>query len=531
MLSIFVHILFLVFLLAGWGCSGLKDQNGKVLTMSSLIIEPPEQSKYLPHGQDETVIRAGPHLKGFLPYHRRLAAGAPSPSLVHCPDSAVDGVSSGENEIALVGTYTGWLGRDNMGDEIVADIFFDLLLARVITEVKARGHRACISVIRACPQLARQGSRGCSLDNSSLCDFAVLGGGSTVYVDYCKHIAGAIGAMKPIVLFGSGHQSGLRKKSTTDKYMSLLCSGRLLGGVRGSYTQAYLKRYGGACNRTRIIRDSALLAESLYPEGRTNFCSTLKGMIEDKRHIIVATLKNSQRCLAVHNATLRSLVDSGRYAIVLQAVDRESHEAALEFAGKFNSVPAPAEGHPLIVHEEYQDWAAIQDLYRHASAAFSSRLHSGVLSLAVGRPALYYAKNSKYLDLMGSINQRPMLVNPTSFENKKQGASDSTVDELGRYLAGRLAEAIRGSEGVSARLVKVQKEMLGDYERTMAELFQELEALDPDRFRSVLCCRNIRVARGAVLNARKNQVLLEIKCLNQKESEESRGDDQICLEQ
>jgi hypothetical protein len=32
---------------------------------------------------------------------------------------------------ALLGMYTGWIGRDNLGDEVVADIFFDLLVEAV----------------------------------------------------------------------------------------------------------------------------------------------------------------------------------------------------------------------------------------------------------------------------------------------------------------------------------------------------------------------------------------------------------------
>jgi hypothetical protein len=32
---------------------------------------------------------------------------------------------------ALLGIYTGWIGRDNLGDEVVADIFFDLLVEAV----------------------------------------------------------------------------------------------------------------------------------------------------------------------------------------------------------------------------------------------------------------------------------------------------------------------------------------------------------------------------------------------------------------
>ena len=291
-----------------WICSSLKDQNGKVLEILSLIIEPPDSSLYLPNAKDsDEVIRGGPHLKGFLPYHKRLASTVSTTG----PTMQCNGDKGAQlivDQGILVGTYAGWLGRDNMGDEIVSDLFFDLLVARIIKEVKSRKLPTCVSISRARSGLSAQGSRGCTLENSSSCDFAVLGGGSTVYVDYVKHISGAIRASKPILLFGSGHQSGLRKKSTTDKYMNLLCTRSLLGGVRGSYTQAYLKRYG--CNITRIVRDSALLAQRVYPEGRTILRPQLKELIggAKPRHLIVATLKSSPRCLSVYNSTLRPLV-------------------------------------------------------------------------------------------------------------------------------------------------------------------------------------------------------------------------------
>ena len=61
---------------------------------------------------------------------------------------------------------------------------------------------------------------------------------------------------------------------------------------------------------------------------------------------------------------------------------------------------------------QYHDWAAILDLYRHASVSLNSRLHSGVLSLAAPRPTVYLANNIKYLDLMSSINMSAQLIDP-----------------------------------------------------------------------------------------------------------------------
>lgn len=61
---------------------------------------------------------------------------------------------------------------------------------------------------------------------------------------------------------------------------------------------------------------------------------------------------------------------------------------------------------------QYHDWAAILDLYRHASVSLNSRLHSGVLGLAAPSPSLYLANNVKYLDLMSSISLADLLFDP-----------------------------------------------------------------------------------------------------------------------
>ena len=58
-----------------------------------------------------------------------------------------------------------------------------------------------------------------------------------MYVDYIKRLSGVLTSGKPVLLFGSGYQSGLRKKSTSEKYLNMLCKGKLLGGVRGHYTK------------------------------------------------------------------------------------------------------------------------------------------------------------------------------------------------------------------------------------------------------------------------------------------------------
>ncbi len=53
------------------------------------------------------------------------------------------------------GLYTGWLGRGNLGDDLVADIFLDLLAAAVI---QATDRETCVTLDRASEALSGESS-------------------------------------------------------------------------------------------------------------------------------------------------------------------------------------------------------------------------------------------------------------------------------------------------------------------------------------------------------------------------------------
>lgn len=76
---------------------------------------------------------------------------------------------------AVLGLYTGWIGRDNLGDEIVWDIFFDLMTATILEHTTSETE---VTVDRNNAKLLSQYPE-CSPESGSGCDFAVLGGGST----------------------------------------------------------------------------------------------------------------------------------------------------------------------------------------------------------------------------------------------------------------------------------------------------------------------------------------------------------------
>lgn len=60
--------------------------------------------------------------------------------------STTSGRAAPPSAAAMLGIYTGWIGRDNLGDEVVADIFFDLLVEAVSKLRQAHlegGHWTC----------------------------------------------------------------------------------------------------------------------------------------------------------------------------------------------------------------------------------------------------------------------------------------------------------------------------------------------------------------------------------------------------
>jgi hypothetical protein len=83
--------------------------------------------------------------------------------------------STVDDSSGFVGLYTGWLGKRNLGDDIVADIFLDLLAASIIEATDAT---TCVTLERSSRELADSGWRGCSMSTGTGCDFGVLGGGS-----------------------------------------------------------------------------------------------------------------------------------------------------------------------------------------------------------------------------------------------------------------------------------------------------------------------------------------------------------------
>ncbi|KAG1654785.1 hypothetical protein FOA52_008971 [Chlamydomonas sp. UWO 241] len=231
---------------------------------------------------------------------------------------------------------------------------------------------------------------------------------------------------------------------------------------------------------------------------------SLRTHVSAGRHVVVATLKD-HALFAAFNASACTLLGTGRAAIVMQAVDEESAQLHAEFAAIVDA-SRPEGSPPVLVHAEYKDWAAILDVYRHASAALSSRLHSGVLALAANVPAVYVAANTKYKDLMSSLGLRNLVVDPNFRRHADAGAA-----KFGAFLAGEVTAAVNASAEIGARLAASHSETLATYKVEVGEFLARLREADAPRFAALMCCTHgVAITRSL---PREHKALVQLACM------------------
>lgn len=410
----------------------------------------------------------------------------------------------------FIGVYAGWLAQGNLGDDLVADVFLDLLTAALL---EATTHDTTITLDREDAQLMEQGWRGCTMAGDAECDYAVLGGGSTVSSDYIVRIASVLKAGKQVLLFGSGYQSGYLPRNISKQLLwRLLCSsqGHMSGGVRGPHTIDYLQTFGGCNSSITMIRDSGFLADPLYRGGRTHLRPELRSHIKAGRKIVVVTLQGA--FMPLLDRTVRGLLEGGGFAIVLQAVDKSSAALHTSYQAVINGELPPG-AQPILVHEEYEEWGAILDLYHHASVSLSARLHSGVVSASTLLPTLFVANNTKYQDFTASFGttarHKSVSVTPGGIERNVTISPPPAV-AADEDLVERIKEAIAHADKSHSRMAQLQQDTLRRYRAVMADFLRQLEQQEPLKVRATLCCKHIHVSRSTPADKR---VLVRVQCL------------------
>eukprot|EP00798_Chlamydomonas_sp_ICE-L_P010629 gene10629-12310_t len=451
-------------------------------------------------------FQAGMHQLGFTPWHGFMGGST---------DSSTDGKPTSTQ---FMGVWSGWIGRRNLGDEIVHDLFLDLLGASLM-ERTASSTKITVSRF---DEALNKGMPGCNFEDMSACNFAVI-----VYVDYIKRVAAVLeNPNSSVILFGSGYQSGLLSKGIGPRYLTLLCNRRLLGHLRG---------YGA---KVAIIRDSALMSGLVYSGGRTSLSDQLDklGVPESGtaasrpggRKLVVMTSK--ERLDPVIKAVAVSLLTTGEYVVALQNVDDEGVEEHKRLADEINlALPHGAAPHTdfAAVQALYQrsihtDFAAVQALYQRASASLNARLY-------IGAHTDFAAVQALYQQASASLNARLHIGAHTDFDavqaqHQRASASfnarlHSGVHELkdkdpavvAAAAVSLLTQAISNRSSTDRILQHYRSQTLLDYQKLMTllayeelmrDLLNDWQRQHPARYHSLMCCNHIHISRSQHNNSR-----------------------------
>ena len=305
--------------------------------------------------------------------------------------------------------YRGWIGFANIGDDIVEDIFFELLagsLRRELPELsgvsfKVRKHKA-ITV-----PLAEH-------------DLFVLGGGSLLDLEYMSFVRDGLDAGKPVYLHGTGYQYG---GGQHDLFSDGVDPTAVLGGTRGPMSQARV--LDELKIKVPMVYDSALAALELFG---ANASSATAAMISDKRKalggkvvVIVGThVSNMEKWKddfrkktldfleAWAGVCARLSSNDGEGAVVVVLLDLDGF-AAPQNQFLLDRCLALGGTAANVVHPHFTEkWPEFLATLQAADVTLSARLHSGILSAAVGTPFAFFPSpgmtvKAKYDDFERSI--------------------------------------------------------------------------------------------------------------------------------
>jgi hypothetical protein len=309
--------------------------------------------------------------------------------------------------------YRGWIGFINIGDDIVIDVLFKLLAG---------------SLHRQLPVLT--GISFVVNDREAIAtpfaehDLFVLGGGSLLHPDYMPFVRDGLAADGPVYLHGTGCQYDVSLKNMISVGMN--ASG-MLGGTRGPISQA---RVLAELNSTvPVVYDSALAALELFG---ANASSATAALIANKRQALDGNLKVAVIVgIYVRNMTewssefrIKALEFFEAWADVCARLSSGDGQdaAAVVVLLDLDGFAAPQNQIVLerclalggvasnVHHARFtQKWPNLLATLQTADITLGIRLHSGILSAAVGTPFAFFpspgtqAVQMKYNDFERSV--------------------------------------------------------------------------------------------------------------------------------
>ncbi|NRR24731.1 polysaccharide pyruvyl transferase family protein [Brevibacillus sp. MS2.2] len=339
--------------------------------------------------------------------------------------------------------YVGWLGFNNLGDELMWHAFYNLSCKYLDpTQYK---------VIPSLP--------GVDLKDVSEYDTVVLGGGSLLIPGYVDVAYRAVEQKKNLWVWGSGFDSQdqveldssgrLTNKLITgqDKMSHMLqkiAEHATFFGVRGPLTLQYLQQ-AGVGERAVISGDPGML---LIPASLPTVAD------KSKRFTIGINWGTSYNRIYGKNETAvedslvyaaKKLIKAG-YDIHLLTMWGPDREAIKRL---YKKIDDPAH---TILDLELHDHTQMLQLMKGFQATINFKLHANVLSAAAGIPFVCLAYRVKGIDFAYSLDLPELLV-PTD------------EPQLGERILSCTWEAIARREQIAAKLVASQKKMIENLEQ------------------------------------------------------------------
>ncbi|NMM65331.1 polysaccharide pyruvyl transferase family protein [Clostridium sp. P21] len=311
--------------------------------------------------------------------------------------------------------YLGWLGFNNLGDELMWEIFNALCKEYLSMED--------YEIVPSNPSI--------NITDISPYDCIVLGGGSLILPGYIKILHKAVKEKKQIIIWGSGYDwadkffikvieeakapSYLFDDETETQLFDIINKSTYVG-VRGPLTYALLKSINLDTNKIQISGDPGLL---LKPKELPNLSPILKWKNEDK--VIGLNWGTSYNKIYGKNesdvedqlaSTCKILLNQG-YKIYMYLLWGKDLEPSISLYNKINS------SSNVILDKNIYEAGELLSILGKCAFSINFKLHANVLCTAAQIPFVCLAYRFKCFDFMKSLDLDKLLV-PTDSTSIQQ---------------------------------------------------------------------------------------------------------------
>ncbi|MDF2035790.1 polysaccharide pyruvyl transferase family protein [Cytobacillus oceanisediminis] len=349
--------------------------------------------------------------------------------------------------------YLGWLGRKNLGDDLMWDLF-ETMADQYLEKSK----------YNITPSF-----KGVDIKNIRHYDHIVLGGGSIINKKNINILYVALKNRKEVSIWGSGidliSKNDMERLDSKEKinFLDQQSESKLIEiidkanfvGVRGPLTYKVLKNIGVNMETVRIFGDPGLLLD----KPKLTKKSSIKGFGENEKIIGLNWGTSYNKIfgkdeLKVENQlvdSLKYLINKG-YKIFIYNVWDKDIEASINLYDKIGD----EENVRLSTELYHQD--ELMNIIEHFTFTINFKLHPNVISIAAGVPFIALGYRFKVYDLCKSIGLDHLVI-ATDMENIQKRISD-----LEEYISGNRIEIIETS---SSEIQKYQNRLAAPFIKQM----------------------------------------------------------------